>query len=305
MKRVWFAVVLAVAVSVAGMANPVVGFLYSGPIGDYGWTWAHDQARKALPYKTRFVENVTPDNIKTATESLIDLGCTMIFATSWEMLDQIKEIASQHPDIAFFCARIEGEPADNIWLYLGRMYQARYLSGITAGCKSITGRIGYVAAFPVPEVIRGINAFTLGARSVNPRATVIVRWTNSWHDPPAEVEAAESLIAEGVDVLAQHVQGPSVQQIAEQEGVYCIGYNVDMSKFAPKQNIDNCVWNWEPLYRWLIFEALLGHKGQKVWAGIQTGVVGTTAEKQFVPPLEWTNDQLMNMNWFVDGVSVK
>lgn len=302
MKRAILVVVLLVVTGLAVGGEPIIGFLYSGPVGDFGWTYAHDQARQALPYKTMFVENVTPDNIGVVAQRLIESGCTMIFATSWEQLDGIEAIASEHFDVSFFCARIEGEPSENVWLFFGRMYQARYLTGITAGYKSSEGRIGYIAAFPIPEVIRGINAFTLGAQSVNPDTEVIVRWTYSWFDPPAEVEAAQSLIAEGVDVLAQHVQGPSVQQVAEQEGVYCIGYNVDMSTFAPTQNIDNCIWGWEPLYRWLIFEALSGEKGAKVWADISTGVVGTTACKGFVPDLGWSDEHLIAMDWFIDGV---
>jgi len=305
MKRVLVAVtiLMVLAIGVQVLADPVIGFLYSGPIGDYGWTYTHDQARQALPYETRYVENVTPDNIVPTTETLISEGCTMIFATSWEQLDFLQEIAPDHLDVSFFCARIEGEPSANVWLFLGRMYQARYLSGVTAGRKSKTGKIGYVAALPIPEVIRGINAFTLGVRSVNPDAEVIVRWTYSWYDPTAEVEAAQSLIADGVDLLAQHVQGPSVQQVAEDNGVMCIGYNLNMSAFAPTMNVDNCVWRWEPLYRWLIFEALSGAKGSVMWADVSTGTASVTSGPGVVPDLEWTDAQLMGMDWYVDGVA--
>ena len=284
------------------MAQPVIGFLYSGPVGDYGWTYTHDQARQRLPYETRFVENVTPDNIVTTTEQLIEEGCTMIFGTSWEQLDFVQPIAADYPEVDFFFARIEGEPSENVWLFLGRMYQARYLSGVTAGRMSANGKIGYVAAFPIPEVIRGINAFALGAQSVNPDAEVIVRWTFSWFDPTSEVEAAESLIADGCDLLAQHVQGPSVQQTAEKRDVYSIGYNLDMSSFAPTSNVDNCVWSWDLLYNWLIFEALSGEPGASVWADIATGVVGVTSGPGIVPCLGWTDGELMSMDWFVEGV---
>ena len=303
MKRVWMAVVVAAMVGFSVMAQPIIGFLYSGPVGDFGWTYTHDQARQRLPYETRYVENVTPDNIISTTKMLIADGCTMIFCTSWEQLDFIQEIAPDYPDVDFFCARIEGEPSENIWLFLGRMYQARYLSGVTAGLRSPTGKIGYVAALPIPEVIRGINAFARGVMSVNPDAQINVRWMFSWFDPIAEVEAAKSLVADGCDLLAQHVQGPSVQQVAESSGILSIGYNLDMSAFAPTANVDNCVWNWDLLYNWLIFEALSGESGSWVWADMATGVVGVTSGSGVVPDLGWTDQELMSMEWFVDNVS--
>lgn len=294
------AVLVMVGFSV--MAEPIIGFLYSGPIGDFGWTYTHDQARQMLPYETEYVENVTPANIGLTAEKLIDDGCSIIFCTSWEQLEYIQRIAPDYPDVAFLCARIEGEPSENVWLFLGRMYQARYLTGITAGLETKNNKIGYVAAFPIPEVVRGINAFTRGVQSVNPDARVVVRWTFSWFDPTAEVEIANSLIADGVDVLAQHVQGPSVQQVAETNDVKCIGYNLDMSEFAPTTNINNCIWRWEPLYRWLIFEVLSGASGSRVWADISTGTVGVTSGMDIVPDLGWSDEELMNMDWYVDGV---
>lgn len=309
MKRTLFTVLLVVLMGVQVFAVPKIAFLYSGPVGDFGWTYAQDQARLSLPYETTAVENVAMADVENVLTQLIAEGYTMFFCTSWEQLEPVQRVAAVYPDVKFFVARIEGEPSANVWLYLGRMYQVRYIAGIIAGSKTKTNIIGYVAAFPIPEVIRGINAFARGVAAVNPKAKVVVRWTQSWYSPVDATEAAASLISDGADVLAQHVQGPSVQQVAEEEGVYSIGYNTDMSKFAPHANLTNCVWNWSSLYQWLIFEALLGHQGRRVWASKETGTVGLSP---FPPDLRalvmshehdevfpgLTDDQLMAMESF-------
>jgi len=302
-----------------GLAEPKIGFLYSGPIGDFGWTYQHEQARLSLPYETVAVENVTVADVEPVTECLIEQGCTMLFCTSWEELEPAQEVAERHPEVKFFVARIEGEPSKNVWLYLGRMYQARYLAGIVAGAMTKSNLIGYVAAFPIPEVIRGVNAFARGVALVNPEAIVRIKWTFSWYDPPAEEEAAFALIAEGADVLCQHVQGPTVQQVAEKAGIFSIGYNSDMRDFAPHANLTSCIWNWTPLYNQLIHEALGGGTGRRVWVGLESGVPSLTPIHPQVP--EWvkrlvqcerernpavfpnlTDDELMAMDWYESNV---
>jgi len=264
-------------------AEPILAFLYSGPIGDYGWTYSHERARQELPYDSFYVENVNESNIVYVLPLMQRLGANMIFGTSWEFYDALKADAAQHPEITYFVARIEGEPSENMFLYLGRMYQARYLAGLVAGAMTQTNRIGYVAAFPIPEVVRGINAFARGVREVNPEAKIIVRWLFTWYSPPDEIEAAYALIAEGADVLIQHCQSPSVQQISERAGVYAIGYASDMRAFAPHANLTSCIWNWTPLYALLIEKVLSGASGEVVWAGLETGVVGLAPLADCVP----------------------
>jgi len=302
-----------------GSAEPKIGFLYSGPIGDFGWTYQHEQARLALPYGSVAVENVTAGDVESIAERLIQQGCNILFCTSWEQLEPIQEMAKRHPNIKFFVARIEGEPSENVWLYLGRMYQARYLAGIVAGAMTKSDVIGYVAAFPIPEVIRGINAFARGIALVNPDAIVKVIWTVSWYDPPAEQEAAYALIAAGADVLCQHVQGPTVQQVAEKAGVFAIGYNSDMREFAPHMNLTSCIWDWTPLYKQLIQEALGGACGRIVWVGLESGVPDLAPihpqvplwvrklvehEREHDAPVfpELDDAELMSMDWYERNV---
>ena len=154
------------------------------------------------------------------------------------------------------------------------MYQARYLSGIVAGMKTKTNELGYVAAFPIPEVVRGINAYTLGVRSVNPEAVVKVNWTLTWYDPAKEKEAAKALIADGVDVIAQHQDTAGPQQAAEEAGIFSVGYNTDMSATAPKANMTSPAWNWGPYYVSQIKAIKEGTwKSESYWGGLEDGIV--------------------------------
>jgi basic membrane protein A len=163
---------------------------------------------------------------------------------------------------------------DNMGNYFGRMYEARYLSGIVAGLKTKTNQIGYVAAFNIPEVVRGINAFTLGVRSVNPKAVVSVKWTNTWYDPAKEKEAAKALLAEGADVIAQHQDTAGPQQAAEEAGKWSIGYNTDMKDKAPKAYMTAPVWNWGPYYVAQVKAIMDGTwKPTSYWEGMKDGIV--------------------------------
>ena len=164
------------------------------------------------------------------------------------------------------------------------MYQARYLSGLVAGSMTKTNKIGYVAAHPIPEVIRGINAFALGVKKVNPDAKVIVVWTGTWYDPAKEKEAAISLLDQGCDVIAQHQDSPSPQQAAEERGAYSIGYNSDMSKFAPKAHLTAPVWNWSVIYSYVVKNVRQGTwKSEEIWWGIDKGVVDLAPFSKAVP----------------------
>ncbi|MCW2279194.1 BMP family ABC transporter substrate-binding protein [Heliophilum fasciatum] len=230
-----------------------VAFVYVGPVGDAGWSHSHDQGRKYLEkempnVETTYVESVPEgaDAERVLTE-LASKGNKIIFATSFGYMDPVIKVAQKFPDVVFMHAT-GFKTAPNVGTYFGREYQARYLSGIAAGKQTQTNVLGYVAAFPIPEVVRGINAFTLGVRSVNPNATVKVVWTNTWYNPATEKDAAKSLLDSGADVIAMHQDTPAPMQAAEEKGKFAVGYHTDMSSFAPKAVLTGPVWNWGPYY---------------------------------------------------------
>ena len=236
-----------------GSDDPLkVAFVYVGPIGDAGWTKKHDDGRKALEaefgdkVEVTFLETV-PENDEQPFETLVDEGNDLIFGTSFGYMEPMLAVAEANPDVCFEHAT-GYKTADNMGTYFGAAEEARYLSGIAAGHATQNGKIGYVAAFPIPEVLRGINAFTLGARSVNPDATVQVVWTSTWFDPDVEKQAAESLTAEGVDVLAMHQDTPSTGEAAAEADAKWLGYNDDMSSFQPEAWLTGPVWDWGPYY---------------------------------------------------------
>jgi len=231
-----------------------VAFVYVGPVGDAGWTKKHDDGRKAMEealgdkVEVRFLESI-PEGAESQQvfEDLVDEGFDLIFGTSFGYMDQMLAVAQENPDVCFEHAT-GFKTADNMGTYFGAAEEARYLSGIAAGHATQNGKIGYVAAFPIPEVLRGINAFALGARSVNPDATVQVVWTKTWFGPDEEKQAAESLTAEGVDVLAMHQDTPSTGEAAADVGAKWLGYNDDMSSFQPEAWLTGPVWDWGPYY---------------------------------------------------------
>ncbi len=254
------------------------GFVFVGPIGDGGWTQEHNRGRltveKQLGVETLYKESVpATEESKKVMRDMIDQGCNMIFATSFGYMDYVLEVAAEHPDVAFFHAG-GYKSAPNVETYLGRMYQARYLTGIVAGMKTETDKIGYIAAFEIPEVVRGINAFTLGVRSVNPDATVEVIWTHTWNDPPREKEASLALIDNGCDVIAQHQTGPANLQAAESRGVWGIGYHADMNDAAPEACLTSAYWNWGPYYVREAKEFMEGTwKAGNFWGGYDMDII--------------------------------
>lgn len=228
------------------------GFVYVGPIGDGGYTYAHNEGRKYLEEQLK-IETIYKESVPETQEvekvinDMIDQGANIIFATSFGFMDYVEKVAKNHPDVKFFhCSGYKTGP--NMTNYFGKIEEARYLSGIVAGMKTKANKIGYVAAFNIPEVVRGINAFALGVQSVNPKATVEVVWTQTWYDPAKEKEAAKALLAKGVDVIAQHQDTAGPQQAAEEKGVWSIGYNTDMTSTAPKAHMTSPVWNWGTYY---------------------------------------------------------
>ena len=265
-----------------------VGFVYVSPIGDAGWSYAHDQGRLQVEemdgVKTSFVEAVAegPDSERVIL-NMARKGFDVIFATSFGYMDPMLKVAKQFPDATFMhCSGFK--TADNMGNYFGRMYQARYLSGMVAGAMTKSGTLGYVAAFPIPEVIRGINAFTLGAQAMNPDVTVRVVWTKTWYDPATEKEAAKSLLDVGADVIAQHQDSPGPQEAAQEKGVYSIGYNSDMSSFAPKAHLTAPIWNWGPFYVATVEKVKAGDwKAEAHWPGLDNGIVDLAPMSDMVP----------------------
>ncbi len=230
-----------------------VAFVHVGPTADKGWSWAHDQGAQYLAANMPGVEITTLESIPEGPDSqrvfedLAADGNMLIFGTSFGYMDPMLAAAANFPDVAFMHAT-GYKTSDNMGNYFGAAEEGRYLSGMAAGARSETGKIGYVAAFPIPEVLRGINAFTLGAREVNPEATVQVVWTSTWFDPPTEGDAAQALLDSGVDVIAMHQDSSAPGQAAEAAGAGWVGYNTDMSEFAPNGWLTAAVWDWGPYY---------------------------------------------------------
>lgn len=228
-----------------------VGFIYIGHVTDGGFTQAHDKGRLELEEKLgdkveTLYQEAVPENIqdvKNSAKVMIDQGAEVIFANSFGYMDAMEELAGEYPDVKFLHFSGYKMNDTNFGNYFGAMEEARYLSGIVAGMKTTSNKIGYIAAFPLPELFIGINAFTLGVQSVNPDATVQVVWTNSWYDPAKEKEAADSLLAAGCDVLTQHCDTTGPQVAAEEAGAFAIGYNSDSYQAAPKAFMTAPIWH--------------------------------------------------------------
>ncbi len=255
-----------------------VAFVYIGPVGDAGWTYAHEQGRKYLMEKMPDIQSTIIESVPEGADServitqLAEQGHKVIFTTSFGYMDPTINVSKKYPNIVFMhCSGFK--TAANVGTYFGRIEEARYLTGIAAGKATKSNVIGYVAAFPIPEVVRGINGFTLGVRSVNPNAKVKVIWTNTWYDPAKEKQAAVSLLDAGADVIAQHQDTPGPQQAAEEKGKFSIGYNTDMSKMAPKAVLTSAVWNWGPYYVKVVDSVKKGTwKSEQYWGHMSDGI---------------------------------
>lgn len=279
--------------STAAVKELKVGFIYIGSVGDVGYTFAHDQGRKYLEEKlkdkgvtTVALENV-PENAdcEKAIRNLIDQGCKAIFATSYGYMEFMDKVAKEFPDVKFFHCSGYMSNDTNFVNYFGRIEQARYLSGMVAGLKTKSNKIGYVAAMQIPEVIRGIDAFTLGVRSVNPNAVVNVKWTNTWYDPQLEKDAATALLNEGNDVIAQHQDTTASQIAAQEKGAFAIGYNSDSKTAAPKAYLTAPIWNWGVYYADQVQKILDGTwKAENYLGGMKEGVVDLAPMTDLVDP---------------------
>lgn len=341
----------APAAAPAAKAEPLkVGFVYVSPIGDAGWTTQHDIARKALEakfgdkVKTTYVENVPEGaDAERVIRDLAQQGNKLIFTTSFGFMNPTLKVAEEFPDVKFEHAT-GYKNAKNVNNYNARFYEGRYLAGMLAGKATKTNTLGYVAAFPIPEVLQGINAFTLGARAVNPKAQVKVVWANSWYDPGKERDAANTLIGQGADVLTHHTDSTAVVATAEEKGKLAVAYHSDMAKFGPKSQIAAVTHHWDQYYAQRAQDVMDGKWEVKpVWGGVKDGMIkleginealvskeaidamkkveADMAAGKFQPftgPVKdnegkevlakgvvATDDQLNNMNYYVQGVAGK
>jgi basic membrane protein A len=257
-----------------------VAYVYISLPGDLGWTYEHDRGRKYMveqlgdKVETTYIENVPegPDAARIFRQ-YAQKGYDMIFATSFGYMDPMYEVAEEFPDVIFeHCSGYKTR--ENMATYFGRMYQPRYLSGLVAGEMTESNTIGYVAAFPIPEVIRGINAFTRGVRKVNPDAQVRIVWTNTWYDPVKEREAAVALLDQGADIIAQHQDTTEPQKAAKERGELGVGYDSDMAKFVGDAVLVSPMWNWGPYYTRVVRDAINGEwEKHSFWGGLDTGIV--------------------------------
>ncbi|WP_158922934.1 BMP family ABC transporter substrate-binding protein [Acidisphaera sp. S103] len=272
---------LPALIAPASAAEPLqVGFIYLGPVGDFGWTYQHDVARKTAAehfgdtIKTTFVENVPdgPDSEKVLND-LANQGNKLIFATSFDYMNYVVNAARKHPKV-FFEHATGYKRSANVATYNIRFYQGRYVQGVIAGKLSKAGLAGYVGSVPVPEVVQGINAFMLGMRSVNPAARMKFVLINSWYEPPKEGEAAKALIDQGCDIITQHTDSPAPLQAAASRGVKAFGQSTDMAKFAPATELTASTDVWAPYYVKRIQDALSGTwKSTDTWGGFDSGML--------------------------------
>ncbi len=268
-----------------------VGVIYISPPGDMGYSFMHDQGTIALEkhfgdkVKVTRLENIAEnENSERAMENLIEEGCKIIFANSYNYQQYMLNVAQNFPDVYFeHCSGYLLN--DNMSNYFGRMYQMRYLSGMIAAKMSPTGKLGFVGAFNTPEVVRAINGFTLGAKAVNPKATVTVVWTNTWYDPSLERQAAVSLLDQGCDVIGQHQDTTEPAKAAIERGKYAIGYNADFgSMIGDDRVLVSTMWNWGNYMIPAVQSAIDGTwKSQSYWGGLEDDMIHLSAISPLVP----------------------
>ena len=281
---------LALSPTLSAQETIKVGFVFVSPIGDAGWTYMHNRARRIVDeefgnaVETSYVEKVEEgSDSQRVIRRLSSSGHDLIFTTSFGYMNPTLRVAEKFPDVIYEHAT-GYKTAENVGNYQARMYQGRYLAGMIAGAMSEADTLGYVAAFPIPEVLRGINAFTLGARVTNPDASVRVSWINAWHDPAKEREAADSLMRQGADVLTMHADSPAVVQAAADQGAYGIGFNSNMAKFAPEAHLTSVVNHWEHIYRDKVQAVLDGTwESESIWQGLAHDVVDLAPLHDDVP----------------------
>lgn len=337
----------AVGMGAAFAAEPLkIGFVYVGPVGDHGWSYQHEVARRAVQEKfgdkvvTSFVENVQEGaDAERVIRNMAKNGNKLIFTTSFGFMNPTLKVAKEFPKVTFMHAT-GYKRAKNVGTYLNSVYEGRYVAGVMAAKLTKSKVIGYVASFPIPEVIRDVNAIQLALNKYNPGATVKVVWVNSWFDPGKEADAANALMDQGADVMFQHVDSPATAQAAERRGVYAFGYASDMAHFAPKTILTSMVNNWTPYYIKTTQAVIDGTwQSEDHWGGLADGtlqlpmskVVPAAVKKEaeeviasikkgafqpFTGPIKdksgkvriaagktATREEIAGMNFFVEGVS--
>jgi simple sugar transport system substrate-binding protein len=280
------------AAASAAPAGPLkIAFAYVGPVGDGGWTFAHDNARKALEKEfgdkivTSFVEKVPEGaDAERVFRDMAGQGNKLIFGTTFGYMEPMLKVAADLPDVKFEHAT-GYKTAPNMNTYDSRTYEGAYMAGVIAGGMTKTNTVGVVGSIPIPEVIRNINSFTLGAHSVNPKVKTKVVWVNEWFNPPKETEAAQSLMNGGADVLMQNTDSSAVLQTAEKAGKYAFGWDSDMTAYAPKAHLASSIINWAPYYIHATKAALDGSwKGdQRAWWGVKEGAIDIVSISDKVP----------------------
>ena len=272
-------------------ADPLkIAFAYVGPVGDGGWTFAHDNARKALEKEygdkivTSFVESVPESaDAERVIRDMAGQGNKLIFGTTFGYMEPMLKVAADHPDVKFEHAT-GYKTAENMRTYDSRTYEGAYMAGVIAGKMTQSNTLGVVASIPIPEVIRNINSFTLGAQSTNPGITTKVVWVNEWFNPPKETEAATALINGGADILFQNTDSSAVLQTAEKMGKRGFGWDSDMTAYGPKAHLGSAIINWAPYYIKTVGEVLDGKwaTGQ-TWWGVKEGAIDLVSLAADVP----------------------
>ena len=318
-------------ISIAHAGDKIkVGFIYVGPIGDHGWTYMHDKSRLAVEkafgdkVETVYLESVKygPD-AERAIRAMAQDGADIIFATSFGYMEPMLKVAKEFPNVKFEHAT-GYKTNDNMSVYSSKFYQGRYIQGVIAGHISQKGKAGYIASFPIPEVIRGINAFYLGATSVNPKFDLDIVWVNTWYDPVKEGDAAKVLIAEGSDIITQHTDSPAALQTAEKAGVYAFGQASDMIQFAPKAQLTAIIDDWSPYVVARVKAVMDGTwKKSDTWGDMKSGMVKMAPYTNMSPSIaalaaqlegnikngtfdpfdgKYTTGELLGMNKYVKGI---
>ncbi len=334
-----------VAGGAAQAADLKVCFVYVGPVGDYGWSYQHDQGRQAIEahfgdrVETAYLENVAegPD-AERAIERLARSDCGLIFSTSFGFMDATLAVAEKFPDVKFEHAT-GYKRAENVSIYNSRFYEGRYIIGQIAAKLSESGIAGYIGSFPIPEVVMGINAFLLGAQSIDPDFEVKIVWVNSWFDPGKEADAATALLDQGADIVTQHTDSTAPLQVVEERGALGFGQSSDMIQFAPNAQLTSIIDDWAPYYIERT-QAVLDGTWESIdtWKGIGEGAVvmapytnmpedvataAAALEEQitsgalhpFTGPITrqdgaraaergevLTDETLLGMNWYVQGI---
>jgi simple sugar transport system substrate-binding protein len=267
-----------------------VAFAYVGPVGDGGWSFAHDNGRKAIEkefgdkIKTTFVESVPESaDAERVFRDMVGQGNKLIFGTTFGYMEPMLKVANDNKDVKFEHAT-GYKTAENMRTYDSRTYEGAYMAGVIAGAMTKSNTLGVVGSVPIPEVLRNINSFTLGAQSVNPKIATKVVWVNEWFSPPKETEAATALINGGADVLFQNTDSPAVLKTAQEKGKRAFGWDSDMTAYGPKAHLASAIINWAPYYTKAVQDALDGKwtTGQSWW-GVKEGAIDIVSIAEDVP----------------------